>query len=197
MLKILKQMLYKCCVWGKFRRFRLLHEGRGCIYRELSSNFSYPEKISFGKNVHVGPGAMFDGAGEISIDDGTIFAPNVKVFSRSHNFDQDLQALPFDNVVLISPVIIGRYVWIGANAIILPGVHIGDGAVIGAGAVVARDVPSCGIAVGNPAKVVRFRDSGRFDELAREEGAFVYEKFGHGKVLRNKARVVDAEKLKN
>jgi virginiamycin A acetyltransferase len=53
--------------------------------------------------------------------------------------------------------IVGNDVWIGQNAVIMPGVHIGDGAIIGANAVVAKDIPPYGIAVGNPAKVKRYR----------------------------------------
>jgi virginiamycin A acetyltransferase len=55
--------------------------------------------------------------------------------------------------------VVGHNVWIGLNAIILPGVHIGDGSIIGAGAVVSHDVPPYGIAVGNPARVVKKRFS--------------------------------------
>ena len=56
---------------------------------------------------------------------------------------------------ITAPVSIGNHVWIGAEAIILKGVTIGDGAVIGAGSVVTRDVESCAIVVGNPARVIK------------------------------------------
>lgn len=69
--------------------------------------------------------------------------------------------LPFED---IRPVIIGSDVWIGARATILGGVHIGHGAVIGAGAVVTRDVPAYAIVVGVPARIIRYR----FDEELRE-----------------------------
>ena len=175
-------------VWLKFRSVRLGAEGIGCVYRSMSSNFTDAGKITLGDHVHVGPGALFDAAGTIEIGEGCILAPGVKIFSRSHNFDQHVQALPFDNVVLVAPVRIGRYVWVGTDAIILPGVTIGDGAVIGAGAVVAKDVPSCGIAVGNPARVVRFRDRDQFLALAESTDPFVYTRFGHAKVVRTKPR---------
>lgn len=54
-------------------------------------------------------------------------------------------------------ITIGDDVWIGANCVILPGVHIHNGAVIGAGSVVTKDIPANAIAVGNPAKVIKFR----------------------------------------
>ncbi len=53
------------------------------------------------------------------------------------------------------PVKIGKYVWIGANVVILPGVEIGDNAVIGAGAIITKNIPANSVAVGNPAKVIK------------------------------------------
>ena len=127
---------------------------------------------------------MIDATGDVEIGDGTVIAPEVWMYSRTHNFDCSVEALPFDNVVLAKKIYIGKYVWIGARAIILPGVSIGDGAVIGAGAVVSRDVPSCAVAAGNPARVVKHRDRGRFNELMSAPRPFVYEKLGHKKIVR-------------
>lgn len=163
-----------------------MSEGAKCVYRFLKSSFSNTEKISLADNVHIGPGCTFDGAGEIRIERGTIFAPDVAIYSRTHNFDRELSALPYDNVMLTSPVHIGEYVWIGARVIILPGVSIGDGAVVGAGAVVARDIPACAIAVGNPAKVIRFRDQDVFEKLRIKSEPFVYTRHGHSKIFKPK-----------
>ena len=71
---------------------------------------------------------------------------------------------PFGSRGFRGDTVIGNDVWIGQNATILPGVHIGDGAIIGANAVVAKDVPPYSIVVGNPAQVKKFR----FDEETRE-----------------------------
>ncbi len=79
----------------------------------------------------------------------------VSTFPFKHRINiDDPRDLFLDNVV------IGNDVWIGANAIILPGVNIGDGAVIGAGTVVTKDVPPYAIVGGNPARVIKYR----FDE---------------------------------
>lgn len=161
--------------------------GSGCVYKALSSKFSNSEKIFLARNVHIGPGADFDGAGGIEIGVGSIFAPGVVIFSRSHNFDENVQALPFDNVVLVAPVNVGSYVWVGARAIILPGVSIGDGAVIGAAAVISRDVPAGAVVVGNPGKIVRFRNQELFNQLKSQKNSFVYQKFGHAKIQRKKS----------
>ncbi len=77
---------------------------------------------------------------------------------------------PNPDVVSRGPVNIGHDVWIGANAIVLSGVSIGTGSVIGAGAVVTKDVPPYAIAVGNPARVVRYRfEQDVIEQLLRSE----------------------------
>jgi acetyltransferase-like isoleucine patch superfamily enzyme len=83
-------------------------------------------------------------------------------------------------------ITIGDNVWIGRMVVILPGVTIGKGAIIGAGAVVSKDIPDYAIAVGNPAKVVKYRNQDKFDELYNESEAFVYQKFGHKKEFKSK-----------
>lgn len=184
MLKWVSSAIRALLLKLKYRSIKFRQVGSGCVYQSLSSTFVSAEKISLGANVHIGPSALLDAAGEIFIDDGTILAPEVKLFSRTHNFDQNVQALPFDNVMFVAPVRIGRYVWIGTRAIVLPGVTIGDGAVVGAGSVVSKDVPKCAVAVGNPARIVRFRDREQFEALIREPNVFVYQKLGHGKIFR-------------
>lgn len=184
MMRMLRSLMLRLLQWWKFRSVRLRSEGDGCVYRALGSRFIAPQSICLGANVHIGPGAMLDGTGGIDVGEGTIFAPNVWIYSRTHQFDDPSQALPFDNVVLCKKVQIGRYVWIGAKAIILPGVTIGDGAVVGAGAVVSKDVPACAIVVGNPARVVKYRNSEHFETLMNSDRPFVYDRFGHAKINR-------------
>lgn len=99
-----------------------------------------PERISLGNYIHIQMDCkLFGQGGGISIGEGTILAHEVQVFSRSHLYDSDdLSMLPYDSRFTEKRVTIGRYVWIGARAIILPGVNVGAGAVIAAGAVVTR-----------------------------------------------------------
>lgn len=174
-------------VWLKYRKHAFFSEGSGCDYKSLRSVFLYAKNISLAADVHIGPGCTFDGAGGIRIERGTIIAPEVVIYSRTHNFDRDLSALPFDNVMLTAPVKIGEFVWIGARAVILPGVTIGDGAVVGAGAVVASDIPACAVAVGNPARVVRYRNKVTFEKLRAEDEPFVYKRHGHSNLFKMKA----------
>lgn len=183
MTKFIKELITKY----KYRNIKFKKVGFDSNYKALNSSFHYSENISIGNNVWIGPKADFDGAGEIIIGDGVIFAPEVCIYSRTHNFNSDdLKALPFDNVMLIAPVIIKDYVWIGRRVMILPGVTIGKGAIIGAGAIVSKDIPDYAIAVGNPAKVVKYRNQDKFDELYNEPEPFVYQKLGHKKEFKNK-----------
>jgi acetyltransferase-like isoleucine patch superfamily enzyme len=119
--------------------------------------FRYPWKISIGNNVSINRGCEFFGslvAGDayISIGDHCALAPHVRVLSATH--DHRKLELP-DRA---KSVFIGKHVWIGAGAIILPGVTIGDGAVIAAGSVVTKDVAPFSIAGGNPARFIRPRE---------------------------------------
>lgn len=102
----------------------------------------------------------------IHIGDGTIIAPNVTILTSNHNYDSNnLLALPFDNINVVSDVIIGKGVWIGQNVVILPGVKVGNGAVIGACTVVTKDIPDGAIVVGNPGKIIKFRNQKILNEL--------------------------------
>ncbi|MFT5756057.1 MAG: maltose O-acetyltransferase [Alteromonadaceae bacterium] len=185
-MKQLYKIFITFLVFLKYRKLIFKYVGHNTSYRSLKSNFSYSQNISFGNDVRIGPGADLDGAGNIIIGNGVIFAPNVCVYSRSHYFDGvDLQALPFDNKIITDEVIINDYVWVGRNVIILPGVNIGEGAVIGAGAVVSKNIPRLAVAVGNPAKVIKYRDAINYENL-KSSSNFVYRKFGHAKVLINK-----------
>lgn len=185
-MSLIKKILLKF----KFRNLSFKYEGDNCIYRYLNSNFSYVENITIGNNVHLGPGCELDGAGCISIGNGVIFAPEVCVYTRTHNFNSsDLRAIPYDNRMITAEVIISDYVWIGRRVIVLPGVRIGKGVVIGAGSIVSKDIPDYAIAVGNPAKVVKYRDSSVFDNLFNKKDSFVYDVFGHAKEFIKKNKV--------
>lgn len=89
-------------------------------------------------------GCYFNGINGIDIDDGTLFAPGVKIISANHNKDD------FDSWDEAPPIRIGKRCWIGANAVILPGVNLGDDCIVGAGAVVTKDFPDRSIIVGVP-----------------------------------------------
>ncbi len=88
----------------------------------------------------------------IYVGSNTMFAPNVTVATAGHPILPELRAQAYQYNL---PVHIGRNCWIGAGAVILPGVTIGDNTVIGAGSVVTKDIPENVVAVGNPCRVLR------------------------------------------
>lgn len=107
-----------------------------------------PHMVKIGRNVVVMPGCLMMSAGGITIDDGAQIAANVQLISNNH----DLQNR---NIITCKPVRICRRAWIGAGSTILPGVTVGENAVVGAGSVVTHDVAPNTIVAGNPAKFIR------------------------------------------
>lgn len=189
-MSALKKILQSILIYLKYININFSSIGENCQYKSLKSSFSYANNIGLGNNVYIGPEANFDGAGGIKIGNGVIFAPKVTIYSRTHNFNYNLSALPFDNIMICAEVKINDYVWIGANVIILPGVSIGCGAIIGAGAVVAKDIPDYAVVVGNPAKVIKYRNKEAYDKLSRKEKPFVYDRLGHSKVFIQKSELL-------
>ena len=116
-----------------------------CI--EGADNVKIGHRVSIAAFVHIW------GQGGVEIGDDTLIASHVAITSLTH----DTIAPLFSESLISKPVIIGRNVWIGSHATILPGIQIGDGAIIGAGAVVTKDVPENTIVVGVPAKVIKNR----------------------------------------
>lgn len=108
------------------------------------------KNISIGKNVFINSGCKFQDQGGITIEDGVLIGHNVTLLTLNHEEDpacrQNLHA---------APITIGRNAWLGANVTVLPGVSIGEGSIVGAGAVVTKDVPANAVVVGVPAKVIK------------------------------------------
>lgn len=108
------------------------------------------KNITIGNHVFFNSGCKFQDQGGIIIDDGALLGHNVVLATLNHcmNPEQRANLEP-------APIHIGKNVWIGANAMVLPGVTIGDGAVIAAGAIVTKDVPANSIVGGIPAKKIK------------------------------------------
>ncbi|MCI8589667.1 MAG: sugar O-acetyltransferase [Clostridiales bacterium] len=104
------------------------------------------KNIHIGKNVFINAGCHFQDQGGIMIGDSTQIGHNVVLATLNHDLTPENR-----KTVIPAPIIIGKNVWIGANATILSGVIIGDNAVIAAGAVVTKDVPANVVAGGIPA----------------------------------------------
>ena len=126
--------------------------GENCyIEPPLHSNFG-GRHVFMGNNVYANYNLTLVDDGNIYIGDNVMFAPNVVVATAGHPIIPELRmkGLQFNKDVHI-----GKNVWVGAGAILMPGVKIGDNTVIGAGSVVTKDIPSDVVAVGNPCRVIR------------------------------------------
>jgi acetyltransferase-like isoleucine patch superfamily enzyme len=108
------------------------------------------KNIKVGKNVFINSGCRFQDQGGITIGDGVLVGHNVVLATLNHDIDPRKRS-----TLHPAPISIGQDVWIGANATVVPGVTIGDGAIIAAGAVVTKDVPPNVIVGGVPAKVLK------------------------------------------
>ncbi|MGP1395974.1 MAG: sugar O-acetyltransferase [Inquilinaceae bacterium] len=116
---------------------------------EAPFHCAYGINISLGAGVYLNAGCTILDTAPVSIGRGTMLGPNVQIYCAEHHKDRVRRTAGLE---IAKPVIIGCEVWIGGAAIILAGVRIGDGAIIGAGAVVTRDVPADTTVVGNPAR---------------------------------------------
>lgn len=110
----------------------------------------FGKNITIGKNVFVNTGCTFQDRGGITIGDGTQIGQNVVLCTLNHGIPPEERHITYP-----SPIVIGENVWIGASATIIPGVTVGDNAIIAAGAVVTKDVPANAIVAGVPAHVIR------------------------------------------
>ena len=126
--------------------------GEGCyIETPFHANWG-GHHVHFGKNVYANFNLTLVDDTHIYVGDYTMFGPNVTVATAGHPILPELRQMVYQYNM---PVHIGKNCWIGAGAIIVPGVTIGDNVVIGAGSVVTKDIPNNVVAVGNPCKVLR------------------------------------------
>lgn len=134
----------------------------------------HAENIFLGNNVIIGQKSLIEGMGKITIGNNVIFGPNVTIWSAIHNYEKP-EMLPYDDKVIFKEVIIEDNVWIGAKSIIIPGVKICEGAIIGMGSVVTKDVPKGAVVGGNPAKILKYRNLEQYEKL-KEEKSFYLDK---------------------
>lgn len=118
------------------------------VFPPFHSDFG--RNIRIGERVFINSGCRFQDQGGITLGDGCLIGHNAVLATLNHDLDPARRADMHP-----APVVIGRNVWLGATVTVLPGVTIGDDAVVGAGSVVTKDVPSGTVVVGSPARVVR------------------------------------------
>ena len=133
--------------------------GKNC-YIEPSFRCDYGYNISVGENFYMNYDCLLLDICPITIGDNCMIAPCVHIYSATHPIpykERNVQLINNEPVCLElgKPVTIGHNVWIGGRSVILPGITIGDGAVIAAGSVITKDVPANTIYGGNPAQLIR------------------------------------------
>jgi len=135
-----------------------------CFCKEIHSSYIgenvsiwFPWMISVGKNVSINNGCNLDGTAGIVIEDYVRIASNVGILTADHGYI-DKKILIREQGFVIAPIVIEKDVWVGASANITKGVTISEGAVIGCGSVVTKDVPPNSIFAGNPGKIIKYRE---------------------------------------
>ena len=182
--KIIKKIYLRLYTYYKTRRFKSIGE-KVCVYPKAIiknpeyiscgnrcyfgpncrieawnqyNNISYKPEITFGKCVKVNSTCHIGAINRIVIGDNTLLGSHVLIIDHSHgNNDWNEMNIPPSDRNLFSKgeIVIGKNCWIAENAVVLPGVHIGDYCTIGASAVVTKDIPAYSVVAGNPARVVK------------------------------------------
>ena len=137
-------------------RKAILKEILGTYHDDMHIN--QPFRCDYGENIHVGHNffanfnlTILDEA-EVRFGNSVFIGPNVSIYTACHPLEREERD---KGVEWAEPVTIGNSVWIGGNAVILPGVTIGSNVVIGAGSVITHDVPDNVVVAGNPCKIIK------------------------------------------
>lgn len=131
---------------------------RGCVLETICGAGKQVPDLTIGKNTSIGEYSHITCAGKISIGEDVLTGRYVLISDNSHGASsREQMALPpmARPAVCVGDITIGNRVWLGDRVVILGGVSIGEGAVIGANAVVTHDIPPFSVAAGVPAKVIR------------------------------------------
>lgn len=142
--------------------------------KSYGSHLRVNNRCVFTRNVEVGNNCNFNGiwvSGDGKVMIGNYFHSGQEclIVSQNHNYEGEL--IPYDYKYVNKTVTIGDCVWFGHRVMVVGNVNIGEGAIIAAGAVVVKDVPPLAIVGGNPAKVIKYRDSEHYYKL-KAEGKF-------------------------
>lgn len=138
-------------------------------YIDVNVQLEIYDQLTIGKYVHIASNVHIQTGSEIKIGNHVMLSNGVKLYSSSNTYKNNDELIPkklismsssspiSDQIIKYDPIIIDDYAFIGINAIVLPGVHIGRGAIVGAGAVVTKDVSAYTIVAGVPATFIKNR----------------------------------------
>lgn len=170
-----------------FRRMKSV--GRNVYIREDYSIFP-PENVSIGDNVYIGEHFLARAEGGLTIGSGTVIARCTEIRTSGHNYNSpDLQSLPYDSRMTNSPMVIGENCWIASHVTFVRGVTVGEGAIIGMGAVVTKDVPPLAVVAGNPARIIKYRDREVYERLKAEGKIYLDMTYDYDRSTRKKSEL--------
>lgn len=155
------------------------------MFASCGTNVNLENGVSCGRRIFIGNnsdlGIRCQVYGELHVGDHSFMGPDVVIYTQNHRFDDPDVPMMLQGSSVERPVWIGNDVWIGARVILLPGVRIGSHAIVGAGAVVTKDVEDWAIVGGNPARLIRYRNHGTRDADLDEvsTGSPEYERSGN------------------
>ena len=121
----------------------------------IERNASFAPSLTLGDNSGLGVSCVI--GANVTIGKNVMMAPNVKIYTQNHETSRTDIPMCEQGVKEISPVVIGDDVWICESVIILPGSRIGNGVILGAGAVVRGNIPDNAVVIGNPAQIIKYR----------------------------------------
>jgi acetyltransferase-like isoleucine patch superfamily enzyme len=150
----------------RYNGARFVFQGEGDV--QIAGDVS---KFSIDPTSHLKSHTYIEASGGVEIGRYFHTGRGLTIYSTNHKYEK-AESIPYGKEYIAGPVVIKDFVWCGANVIIVPGVTIGEGSVIGAGSVVTKDVPDGAVVGGNPAKVIKYRDMTRFNEV-KEAGRFL------------------------
>lgn len=126
---------------------------------DIQKHTRFSHSCEIGNNSGIGEGSRL--YGRVVIGDDVMMGPHCWIYTQNHEYRYIDKPMRVQGPQKEKPVIIGNDVWIGGRVTILPGVHVGNGVVIGAGAVVTKNIPDFAVVGGNPAKILKYRESNK------------------------------------
>lgn len=147
-----------------------IRKGTGNPDKTIKANarcFGFGPNVKLSHHVNFN-GCTIHGSGEVFIGRYFHSGSDLMIFTSDHNY-KGASAIPYDKVRIKSKVTIGDFVWAGYHVTIMPGINIGEGAILAAGAVITKNVPPMAIVGGNPAKVIGYRNEDEFNRLKGKE----------------------------
>ncbi len=168
--------IYKIILWVKkgyqseqqktYRDEQFCSIGENVVI-DKNVSINMPERVILKDRALIHSGAIINSTGGLCVGVNSGIGYNNIIFTAQHQH-RDAETIPFNNIGELKPVIIEDYVTMGFGVMVLPGVRIGEGAIIGMGSVVTKNVPPLAIVLGNPAEVLMYRDKKHYDKCKDE-----------------------------